>query len=1044
MDYESQLCAICNFNTRITRNININRDDTSASSRAGGETRTWICQRCKLQTEDNNLNNIELSFSDNVSCGENEVKDNYEYRFRKGLNIAHININGLRSKFEEIRFLLNNEKYLYVLAVTETKLKPSRDPHNMYLIPNFEMIRNDRLDKEGGGTILYIHNQCCCEVIEPPVTIPKLIECNIIKISKLGVKPILVCTIYVPPDRVNSEFFEFFASLCDFVRSLKTEIIILGDFNVNWLEKTDQSKKLFNTANEYNLSQIINFPTRIADRTQNEKSITTATLLDHAYVSNREKYYPGGFEFGGSDHALIYVNRTNYREKTKPKVIESRCYKNFNRDEFIKDLNSIDWSFTNNKTCLDVNAEFFEKQIVALLDKHAPSQRKKVKGDETPWLTNEIRRSCQLRDKLKANRNIKEYRRLRNKITQQMANSRNVFYRNKFDSIEKGKNVWDVFDSIIKFRNKEQTPITKLVSSEGTVLSSHEEIATALKNEYVIQDSSEDIKTLNDKIKEYRNFYVDKFPEYESLEVSEKEVVLAIKSIKKCRTTKVSVPKRIYREFANELALPLKQLFMTIIKTGIVPQYMKDAICIPLYKGKGRRSNAGSYRAIFHLNFITKIFEKIVYNRLNAMTADKLNDRQHGFRRYRSCDTAIALFTQRIHENLDVTNGKAVAIFIDLKKAFDTVNQKLLLEKLMKEFELEPYMIELFASYFTNRRFKILNNKIESEQFSIRNGVPPGSALGAILFSLFINDIGNCIDLEYLLYADDMVIYVDCLDYNEGIRKINESLAGLERWCKDNSLIISVEKTKVMYFCKPNDYKSKNAVISEKVRIYGQEVEVVETFKYLGLIIDSTLRFKSHSNHVENKLGSAIGRMRSYKRLIPKSKIKIFVSAFCMSIVEYGINVWAIQSERDLEIMQSKINRFLISVEYPRMYKHKKRSKRSNLDMNKLLSSYNLLTIIERRKLSLVRFVYKYRKSKMFPEWFNKSAQATEECPRIAVPTFKKCHYKKSVRWNLINNWNIIVNKKIVYFCKELQFDEFVESIKSYLCSERSKVYLKT
>jgi len=216
-----------------------------------------------------------------------------------------------------------------------------------------------------------------------------------------------------------------------------------------------------------------------------------------------------------------------------------------------------------------------------------------------------------------------------------------------------------------------------------------------------------------------------------------------------------------------------------------------------------------------------------------------------------------------------------------------------LLQKLMTEFEIEPYMVKLLASYFTNRRFNILNNGVKSKKFTIKNGVPPGSVLAALLFSLFINDIDSSLTLEYILYADDIVIYTDCLDYNEGVRKLNECVEGLVNWCNRNKLTISVDKTKVMYFCKPNGHVSRAAQsnVSEKVVIYGKEVEVVESFKYLGLIFDPTLSFKKHYNHVSNKLNGALGKMRSFKRIIPKSRLKIFLSAFCLSIIEYGINV---------------------------------------------------------------------------------------------------------------------------------------------------------
>jgi len=113
-------------------------------------------------------------------------------------------------------------------------------------------------------------------------------------------------------------------------------------------------------------------------------------------------------------------------------------------------------------------------------------------------------------------------------------------------------------------------------------------------------------------------------------------------------------------------------------------------------------------------------------------------------------------------------------------------------------------------------------------------------------------------------------------------------------------------------------------------------------------------------------------------------------------------------------------------------------------DINKLLNSYELLTVMERRKLSLVRFTFKYRNFKLFSTWFTNSAMSSQDRPRLTLPSFKKSHFKKSVRWNLIVNWNEIVNNNAVYFCHEPNYDEFVEYIKTYLCKERTSTYNKT
>lgn len=533
----------------------------------------------------------------------------------------------------------------------------------------------------------------------------------------------------------------------------------------------------------------------------------------------------------------------------------------------------------------------------------------------------------------------------------------------KMDKIKSGCVVWDVFNEIVQYRNKKCRSITKILKEDGTVLTDFNDIAQALSKEYVLGEG-EQMDKIKEEIDSYSNKYLEENQDYEMQKVNNEEVTSTISNVKKCKNLPNSVPKRIFKTCADVLCRPIRILFNAIFSNYIVTQAMKIATCTPLYKGKGKFTCAGSYRAIFHLSCITKIFECIIYNRLTEMTWDKLCNEQHGCRPGRSCETATALFSQKIHEFIDKRNGKAVAVFVDFAKAFDTVNRVLLMKKLMHEFQVEPYLVKTFASYFTGRKFKIQNLNNTSDYFSIDNGVPAGSKLGSLLFSLFINDVGTVIDSNMLLYADDMTIYTSCENLEQGIQKINEDLDNLAVWCVENGIKINVSKTKYMCFHKKNDYRSKreSESVNSKVMIGDQEVEKVDIFKYLGIQFDSTLSFKTHYKQVEVKICCALGRMYSLKRLISKNKIKIFMSAFVISIIDYGITIWAVQTDRELQKIQDKINRFIQCIEYPAIFKKKNKNKKLiDINVSNLLRELKLYTIFERRKLAFMKFVFKFR-----------------------------------------------------------------------------------
>ncbi len=683
---------------------------------------------------------------------------------------------------------------------------------------------------------------------------------------------------------------------------------------------------------------------------------------------------------------------------------------------------------------------------MAVVDKHAPLRKMFVKGDSAPWYNAELGELRKKRDKFKKEGKLIEYRSIRNMYNNKIRSTQSRYYKQQMQKVSNGEKVWDIFNEITQFRHKRLANIKKLVTQDGTVISEFSSIADELASEFVFKN----VESINDdfirEINEYEQNYKNVNPEYVIPTITPVELQKAIGKVKKCKNLPNTIPKRIFKTFSNAICIPLCVLFNFILNQNIIPDVMKIATCTPLYKGKGRFSSSGSSRAIFHHSFVTKIFEKILFFRLTSLVDNKLSNAQHGFRQGRSCKTAVALFSQKLYDCLDMRSGKAVAVFIDFRKAFDTVNRKILLRKLMNEFNLPPYMVKILTNYFMGRKFKICMGERESKYYNIENGVPPGAGPSALLFSLFINNLSEITDLDTLLYADDAVFFTKCESFSEGILKINESMIKLELWCKDHDIKINVEKTKFMCFFKGNDYRSKRQLteLTENVIIYGKAVERVDTFKYLGVHFDSALTFKKHFSQVEKRMNSALGRLYAHKRCIPKSKQKTFLSAFVTSIFEYCNIVWAIQSDAELGKIQNRINRYLFTLEFPNYKKRNRNFSKSIplLKVNQLLNEMKLLTIMELRKLELVKFIYKFENNVMFKDWFERMKLSTKDKPRLKVPVCKTEKFKNSVRWNSTLMWNEIVNAKVRIFDDDDEKLNYVDNVKKYLCEFRSKLYV--
>ena len=247
----------------------------------------------------------------------------------------------------------------------------------------------------------------------------------------------------------------------------------------------------------------------------------------------------------------------------------------------------------------------------------------------------------------------------------------------------------------------------------------------------------------------------------------------------------------------SEIAVPLSEVINLSLQTGIVPEKMKIAKIIPLYKSGDNQSYC-NYRPISILPSLSKILEKTVYKRLTDYLNkyDILNTSQYGFRHGHSTSMALLDFVERIHEELD-RKEYTIGVFLDLTKAFDTVNHNILLDKL-EHYGIRGTPLLWFKDYLTNRKQYVHFQGTNSDMFDITCGVPESTVLGPLLFLIYINDINaaSC-KLSFTLFADDTNIFNKNSNLQQLIRSTNEELSKLSLWFKANRLSLNITKTKL-------------------------------------------------------------------------------------------------------------------------------------------------------------------------------------------------------------------------------------------------------
>lgn len=317
---------------------------------------------------------------------------------KRGLSIAHININSLRNKINEVTELLFEHK-LHILAISETHLDSSFEDTELE-ISGYNIYRNDR-NRYGGGVAFYVQNHV-------PVKIRMDMMQYNIEILWLHAylphrKPILLGCCYRPPS-ANNEYLDTICDMLDNNAVVGQDIYFMGDFNIDWFALNCPLKNKMQTAtNACGLTQVINKPTRICVKQDGTK---TSTCIDHIFTNSPElckKIF--SVPIGSSDHNLIIVVRNIKVSNPGPKMILKRSYKLFNQEVFVNDVKLICWSEVLAANNPEIALLKFNNLFLPLVEKLAPLKKSTVRNAMTPWLDKEIKDAMRIRDQMKKNCN---------------------------------------------------------------------------------------------------------------------------------------------------------------------------------------------------------------------------------------------------------------------------------------------------------------------------------------------------------------------------------------------------------------------------------------------------------------------------------------------------------------------------------------------------------------------------------------------------------------------------------------------------------------
>ena len=372
-------------------------------------------------------------------------------------------------------------------------------------------------------------------------------------------------------------------------------------------------------------------------------------------------------------------------------------------------------------------------------------------------------------------------------------------------------------------------------------------------------------------------------------ETNEYEVWDVVKKFKNSKSVGLDdISSFLLKQIIGNIITPLTHLINLSFRSGHFPDCFKISKLIPLFKS-GCKNTISNYRPISLLSSISKILEKLVHNRLTSFL-DKYNiltKYQYGFRPNSSTELAIFDLTHYISSNFE-SKLTTLGIFIDLRKAFDSLDHSILLAKL-SNCGIRGVSLEWLCSYLTNRSHLVSIDDIKSNLLPMRSGVPQGSILGPLLFNIFLNDlVGSSSIAKFVLYADDTTILFHDSNINKLMQTANDEMNKIYNWLICNKLLLNFKKTNYIIFGP----KISTNKFNTNLTIGNTNIDRVDCTKFLGIFLSSNLSWTEHINYLTTKISKNLGIINKLKQKYTFNIIKTLYYSLIYPYLTYCISIW--------------------------------------------------------------------------------------------------------------------------------------------------------
>lgn len=812
--------------------------------------------------------------------------------------IVYLNIRSISANFAKLQIFIETlkTKPLCIVCVETWNI----EHENFFVLPGYKMYYNNSVINQNDGVVTYFLD----EVIEET----EIVSIDHLKIlnTKIRMKDgnfSEISALYRSHDISKTEFIKSINNFL-FNKRFKKNHFIIGDFNIDLLKLDLLSQEFLNNFLEHGYIPGYTMITRPA--TNN----TDGTCIDNVFYRS-EKLTTKNYTYTNSitDHFILITKINKQIIKIDQGLKSTINYKLLKRN-----AGNINWELIYDISDPNLAAEFLIDNINQCITKsttivNLTSRKKQV------WITKALIKSCQTKEKLylalrknpsneMLKNEYKNYVKVLNKVIDEAKNTHEKEYIEK--NINNKKKLWDIINEKVSKKSKKKDTIKYIIDSENNKIEDEKIIAEKM-NEYFCSIGQH----LRNKITQPPNASTSmpqrnpKTMFFRPTNCSEIADIIKNLKVKGGGVDKINT--KSIKAISLYIVNPLCYLINLCIELSVFPIAFKKAAVVPIHKSS-KKCLMTNYRPISLISNLAKIFERVIHNRISNFIFESniISENQFGFIKNRGTSNALNFLSDFLYSNLDKSKPTIVA-FIDLAKAFDTVDHSILLDKL-SYMGIRGNVLELIKSYLTDRFQMVRIGNTNSSYKLIDIGVPQGTILGPLLFILYINDLLCQMPKDTILsYADDTALLSGADSWCEAKDRISRKLNEVSIWMALNKLSLNVDKTVFMSF---GNYKD-SVPLEFELSINGKELQRVTHTKYLGLMFDYNMKWKEHIDYIINKTKYLVYVFYKLAKTMSSDTLLLIYYAFFHSIATYGIIAWGSAYANCLNQLQALQNKIL-------------------------------------------------------------------------------------------------------------------------------------